>query len=126
MKTYTGACHCKKVRFEVESDMGKVIECNCSHCYMKGLTLIFVPESQFKLTIDGKSAEPQDAHEGLTEYLFNKKIIHHMFCNVCGVESYAHAISWEDGTPTVAVNVRCLDDVDMNALTVTKFEGKNL
>jgi len=29
-KTYSGGCHCGKVRYEMASDVAKVISCNCS------------------------------------------------------------------------------------------------
>ena len=31
-RTHTGGCHCKKVRYEVTSDLSQVISCNCSNC----------------------------------------------------------------------------------------------
>jgi hypothetical protein len=31
-----------------------------------------------------------------------------------------------DGTEMRAVNVRCLDDVDIDSLEVTKYDGKSL
>jgi hypothetical protein len=31
-----------------------------------------------------------------------------------------------DGTPMVGVNVRCLDGVDLDAVQITKFDGKRL
>ncbi|HWL89462.1 MAG TPA: hypothetical protein VNO21_26845 [Polyangiaceae bacterium] len=34
-KTYRGRCHCGKVHFEVTTDLGRVVECNCSHCSRK-------------------------------------------------------------------------------------------
>src|SRR5262245_51884510 len=33
---YQGSCHCGRVSFEVEGDLGQVMECNCSHCSRKG------------------------------------------------------------------------------------------
>lgn len=115
MKTYTGGCHCKKVRYEATTDLSSILECNCSHCAKKGLLLNFIPESQFRLV-----TEPGE----LTDYQFNKKIIHHLFCSTCGVQSFARGVG-PDGTPTVALNVRCLDDVDIAALVLTPFDGKN-
>ncbi|HEX6635136.1 MAG TPA: GFA family protein, partial [Usitatibacter sp.] len=32
---YKGSCHCGRVAFEVEGDIGAVIECNCSICSKK-------------------------------------------------------------------------------------------
>ena len=126
MKTHTGECHCGKVSYTVEDDLENVIECDCSHCYAKGLILSFVPQDNFHLTINGKEASPDESvSAGLTEYLFNKKFIHHVFCDVCGVESYAYAIM-PDGQKTVSVNLRCFKDFDIGTVTIMKYSGKDL
>lgn len=33
---YQGGCHCGRIPFDVEGEMGTVNECNCSHCRPKG------------------------------------------------------------------------------------------
>ena len=129
MKTYTGGCHCGHVKFEAQIDLEneKVIECDCSHCYKKGFVLSFIPASSFKLMLDGEVADVlSEELSGLTEYLFNKKWIHHMFCSTCGVQAYGHALEPKSGEQTVAVNLRCVDDLDFSTLSITKFNGKDL
>lgn len=116
MKTHTGGCHCKRVRYEVELDLTQpVIECNCSHCFVKGLVLSFTPKTQFTLL---------SGEDNLTEYRFNTEKIAHLFCTTCGVESFGYG-EMPDGTPTAAINVRTLDDVDLNALTRQPYDGKS-
>jgi hypothetical protein len=61
----------------------------------------------------------------LADYQFNKKLIHHQFCHECGVESFARGTAPGAGE-MVAVNVRCLDGVDLGALALTPFDGKKL
>jgi len=114
MKAYSGGCHCKRVRFDVTADLSNVISCNCSHCQAKGFLLTFTPTSNFTL----KSGE-----EALTEYRFNKKHIEHVFCEDCGVQPFARAKA-PDGTDTIAVNVRCLDDVDIAGLKPVPVDGR--
>ena len=116
MKTYTGGCHCGKVRYEVSMDLKGTMTCNCSHCSKKGFVLAFVPANQFKL-LSGK--------DNLAEYQFNKKMIHHLFCKTCGVQSFGKGKS-PDGSPTVAVNLRCVDDLDYSKLPTTEYNGKAL
>ena len=113
MKTYTGGCHCSAVRYEVETDLEKIIHCNCSHCEKKGLFLNFVDKEKFKL-LAGK--------ENLTEYLFNKKSIRHLFCRACGVQSFSEGVTF----PKIAINVRCLDGIDISKLVLTPYNGKDL
>lgn len=114
--TYTGSCHCGAVRYTVEADLSQpAIACNCSMCGRTGTLLSFVPIEKFKL---------EKGSESLTDYQFNKHVIHHLFCRVCGIKSFARGTA-RDGSPTVAINTRCLDDVEVSKLNVTPFDGKS-
>lgn len=113
---HSGGCHCGKVRYEVELDLASpVIACNCSMCGRAGTYLSFVPADKFKLL----SGEGE-----LTDYLFGKQHIHHLFCRQCGIKAFARGAG--KSGPTVAVNVRCLDEVELNDLTVQHYDGKSL
>jgi hypothetical protein len=113
-KTYTGGCHCGKVRYRAKLDLEKpVIACNCSMCGRVGSMLTFIGADDFTLL---------SGEEVLTDYLFNHKHIHHLFCSVCGIKSFARGMNKD--RPMVAVNTRCLDDVDIDKLTVQHFDGK--
>jgi len=116
MKSYSGGCHCGKVRYEVTTDPTQAIACNCSHCARHGLWLTFVKPDQFKLL----SPESE-----LTEYRFNKRAIQHLFCPTCGVQSFARGTG-KDGQEAYAVNVRCLDAVDISTLSPKPFDGRRL
>ncbi len=59
-----------------------------------------------------------------TEYLFNKHRIHHLFCKTCGIESFAKATA-PDGTPTMAINVNCLEGVEPRELKSQHFDGRS-
>lgn len=115
-QTYTGGCHCGKVRYEVTTDLKQAFSCNCSICSKRGWILSFVPADQFNLIQGG---------DGLTDYQFAKKTIHHLFCPECGVSSFARGSHPQKGE-MIAVNVRCLDDVDISALQITQVDGKSL
>ncbi len=114
-QTHQGGCHCKAVRFEVTTDLAKVITCNCSMCGKAGTILTFVPADQFKL----KSGE-----ESLSSYHFNKKHINHLFCKHCGIKSFARG-KGADGKEMIGVNIRCLDDFDQLKVTPTHVDGKS-
>lgn len=113
-KAWTGGCHCGRVRYEVKADLAQVISCNCSICQKTGTWLTFVPAVDFKL-LSGEG--------DLTDYQFNKKIIHHLFCKVCGIRSFACGVG-PGGQEMVAINVRCLDDVDLSGITPMPYDGK--
>ncbi len=115
-QTYTGGCHCGKVRYEVDMDTLKnVVSCNCSICTKRGTLLAFAPAHHFRLL---------SGAESLSDYQFHKKIIHHLFCKECGVASFGRGVG-HDGSEMVAVNARCLDDIDVTSLSVTHYDGKS-
>lgn len=114
-RTYTGGCHCGKVRYEVKTDLKQVVACNCSICSKRGWLLTFVPADQ--ITFQGEV-------DGLTDYQFGKKHIHHLFCPVCGVGSFSRGAT-PDGRAMIAVNVRCLEVVDPSMLTLTSYDGRS-
>ncbi len=115
-KTYSGGCHCGAVRYEASASLEQVISCNCSICTKKGPLLAFVPAGSFTL---------KSGRDNLQDYQFNKHVIHHLFCRTCGVESFATGTG-PNGAEMVALNVRCLDGVDLASLTIVPFDGRSL
>lgn len=115
-RTYEGGCHCGRVRYEVKTDLGSIISCNCSICQKHGLLLTFIPTAHFKLL---------SGEDELSDYQFAKKQVHHLFCRHCGVESFGKG-SAPDGTEMVAINVRCLEGVDLTSLNPAPFDGRSL
>lgn len=115
-KTYKGGCHCGAIRFNVETDLGKVITCNCSMCARAGTMLNFVPAEQFTL---------EKGEEALSNYHFNKKVIDHLFCKHCGIKAFARGKGW-DGKAAVGVNIRCLDDFDQLKVEPMPYDGKSM
>jgi hypothetical protein len=115
-RKHAGGCHCGAIRFEIETALEQAMSCNCSYCQKRGSLLTFVPRAHFNL-LAGEHA--------LTDYQFNHKVIHHLFCASCGIGSFGRGTG-SDGVEMVAVNVRCLDGVDLDALKVTPFDGKSL
>ena len=113
---YKGSCHCGRIAYEVEGDLGEVMACNCSMCSRKGSLLWFVPRGSLRLLTP---------EENLETYTFNKHKIKHRFCAACGIHPFAEAAD-PAGNPTAAVNVRCLEGVDLSALPVKQFDGRAL
>lgn len=113
---YQGSCHCGQVAFEVEGDLGEVMECNCSICSRKGALLWFVPREKLKLLTP---------EETLATYLFNKHVIKHRFCPKCGIHPFGEGIA-PTGERMAAINVRCLEEVDFASLSVKHFDGRAL
>jgi hypothetical protein len=113
-QTYEGSCHCGAVAYAAKLDFDQpVISCNCSHCQRKGFLLAFLAPDAFDL---------KQGREALSEYRFNKEQIAHLFCATCGVQSFAEG-KGPGGAVMVAVNVRCLEGVDPDGLTLQKIDG---
>jgi hypothetical protein len=115
-KHYTGSCHCGKVRYDVSLELGQVMQCNCSLCSRAGYLMTFVPGQQFKL---------ESGEDNLIDYQFNTHNIHHTFCKTCGVRSFARGKD-RQGNAMVMINVRCLQDVDPNTLSIKQVDGKSI
>lgn len=113
MQHYSGGCHCGAIKFEVDADLEHTIVCNCSLCSKTGAILTFVPAGKFTLLA---------GEDNLNDYQFNKKVIHHLFCKTCGMRPFGRG-NGPDGSPTVAVNARCLDGVDALSLKPQFFDG---
>ena len=113
MKTLEGGCHCGRVRFRVIADLDRVTECNCSMCGKKGFLHLIVAPENFEL-VSGK--------DDLTTYTFNTGVAKHTFCKVCGIHPFYVPRSDPD---KIDINVRCLDNVDIDKLAVKKFDGRH-
>ena len=113
---YTGSCHCGRVAFEAEGEIDQAMACNCSMCQRKGSLLWFAPRTQFEL----KTAE-----DAAGTYLFHKHVIKHRFCRVCGIHPYAEADHPKTGVPTAAINVRCIDGIDLNQIKIVHVDGRS-
>lgn len=112
--TYQGSCHCGAVRYHTSLDLSApVITCNCSMCGRSGTMLAFVPPDKFTL---------DSGEDHLTSYQFNKKAIDHVFCKTCGIKPFARGQG--PNGPMIAVNVRCLDGVDVFAIKTEQVDGK--
>ncbi|TMA71656.1 MAG: GFA family protein [Deltaproteobacteria bacterium] len=114
--TYSGGCHCGRVAFEVDGEIEQVVACNCSICSKRGYLLWFVPREQLRL------ATPEAE---LATYTFNTGRVKHHFCPRCGCAPFGIG-SDKRGTPTAAINVRCLDGVTLSALKVVRYDGRSL
>ena len=62
----------------------------------------------------------------MTTYLFNKHFIEHRFCPTCGTQPFAFATDPRTGVPTAAINVRCLEDIDLASLQRMPYDGRSL
>jgi hypothetical protein len=116
MMKYQGSCHCGQISFEVEGLLEQAMECNCSHCSRKGYLLWFLPRQKLKLL---------SSEADLGTYTFNKHAIKHHFCAQCGCAPFGFGTS-RSGEATAAVNVRCLEGVELSSLKRVPVDGRSL
>ncbi len=113
---YKGSCHCGNIAFIAEGEIESTLACNCSICSRKGTLLWFVPAAKVELLTP---------RENITTYTFNKHIIKHQFCGVCGVQPFGEAVD-PKGNPTFAINIRCIEGIDPLAVPVHHYDGKSV
>lgn len=113
---YKGSCHCGNVAFEVEGEVESALACNCSICLRKGSLLWFVPHEKLQL----KTSE-----EAVSTYEFNKHVIKHRFCAKCGIHPFGEAVD-PKGNRVAAINLRCIEGIDLESVPVHEFDGRSL
>jgi hypothetical protein len=113
---YKGSCHCGKLAFEVEGEIKSALSCNCSICSRKGSLLWFVPRDELRL---------RTPEEAASTYTFNKHVIKHRFCPTCGIHAYGEGVD-PKGNRMAAINVRCLEGVDLASVPVQHFDGRSM
>ena len=125
MKFYKGACHCGKVRFEIEADIDHVRSCDCSVCRKRGALNFRIPKEKLNLLT------PWDE---LTLYQWGSKTAKDYFCPNCGILPFrqpaalSQAEISEGKTPFEgwAVNVRCLEGIDLDSIPVKNVYGSKI
>ena len=110
---YEGGCHCGAVRYEVEGPIEGVELCNCSICTRTAYLHWYVAPERFRLLTP---------REAFATYEFGTRVAKHHFCRTCGISPFRRARSDPD---QVDVNARCLEDVDLDALPVSRFDGRH-
>jgi hypothetical protein len=116
MATHQGSCHCGKVAFEVEGEIDSALSCNCSMCQRKGSLLWFVPRAQLRLS---------SGEDALATYTFNKHVIRHKFCSACGIHPFGEATD-PKGNAMAAINLRCIEGIDLAAVPVHHYDGRSI
>lgn len=105
----TLSCHCGGVRFEVNAELGKLTECNCSTCARHGFLHWKMRPDQARLTT---------TRIGLSTYAWRSIAGGHHFCRTCGVPIA------RTGPNYFSINARCLDDIDVFTLEVSRYDGR--
>lgn len=125
MSKYKGSCHCGRVRFEIEAEIDHVRVCDCSICRRRGALNHRIPKENLLLLTPW---------EDLVLYQWGSKTAKDFFCPTCGILPFRRP---GDPTPAEiaegakpfdgwAVNVRCLEGVDIESIPVKKIYGSRI
>lgn len=129
LKTYTGGCHCRAIRYSVALDLSaehpSATKCNCSICLKTNRIGLAVddPERDFKLL------SPASVDE-VAEYRFNTGNTHHRFCSRCGIHCFVHGSYVLEGSEVrhFSINAVTLDPdqegLDLRGFKIGYWDGK--
>lgn len=110
-----GSCHCGNVKFEAEGAIEGALSCNCSMCQRRGSLLWFLPRDAVRLTTP---------ESDLATYTFNQHVIQHRFCPKCGIHVFGEGTD-PKGNRVAAVNIRSLEDIELDRIPVQHYDGRS-
>ena len=113
-EVYKGSCHCGQVLFEVRMDLDHVRVCDCTLCQKRGALNHRVEESELTLLTP---------LEDMTLYQWHTKTARDYFCPTCGMLPFRRPRTAPD---LWTINVRCLDDVDLDSIPIERVYGSKL
>jgi len=113
-RTYRGSCHCGRIKFEVVADIDHVRVCDCSICRRRGALLHRVNEGDLRILTP---------IEELTLYQWNTRTAKDYFCPACGILPFRRP---RTAPGKWSVNVRCLEDVDLDSIPRKYVHGSKL
>jgi len=125
LKTYTGSCHCGDTRFEVDLDLDHVRVCDCSICRRRGALIHRVPNDALRVLTPMAN---------LTLYQWHTQTAEDYFCRRCGILPFRRprkrtTSEAQAGAPVFdgwGINVRCLDDVELDQIPIKRVYGSRL
>ena len=113
-QTFSVSCHCKAVKFEIDTDLEELTTCDCSICKRKNAVMIKVHESDMRIL---------SGQDNLTKYTFHTHTAQHYFCSTCGIYPFHRKRVTPD---YFGVNINCLEGFDPKGITVRETNGKNM
>jgi hypothetical protein len=111
---HRGTCHCGDVAIEFDTEIKGALSCNCSICQRSGALLVFLPRDAVKV---------EAAPDAMSTYTFNKHVIQHKFCKKCGIKVIGEGVD-PKGNKMTAVNIRCVDGLELDKIPLQHFNGR--
>ncbi len=125
LKTYSGSCHCGLVTFEVDADIDHIRSCDCSICSKRGALIYRVENDCLRITTP---------LEKMSVYQWHTKTAKDYFCPKCGILPFRRPSKLTEselksGMTSFegwAINVRCLDGIDLSAIPIKEIYGSKI
>ena len=111
---YTVSCHCGRLRLEIDAELGEVAECNCSICVRTGFLHWYVEPQVIRYLSE---------RQGASTYWWRDAVGGQHFCPNCGIAVIRTSTRYP---PPISINARCIEGVDIGALTIRQFDGRHL
>lgn len=113
MVTHDGACHCGRIRFELDGNVSSAMVCNCTLCSGVGAVWFGIANADLRFL---QSLEEARVHQ------FGTMTAKHYFCPGCGLHPFSR--------PRIAphawiVNLRCVPSADISSLVIKQFDGRD-
>lgn len=61
----------------------------------------------------------------MSTYTFNKHVLRHHFCPACGMRPFGEGVDPQGGA-IAAINIRCLEDIALEAIPVQHYDGRSI
>lgn len=115
--SFRGSCHCGRITYRLDdAEPTEAIACNCSICRRKGHLLAFFTPDKFTL---------ETSRDEIAVYTFGKHVIRHQFCKTCGCGPFSEGVG-PGGQAMVAINLRCVEGIDLAKIRIKPFDGASL
>jgi hypothetical protein len=111
-----GSCLCGDVQFEVEVDLAKGSQCNCTLCTRLGAVGSLVKPAAFRLT---------SAESTLASFTRTPEIGHRYFCARCHTYCFGKGHLEMLGGDFVSVNLNCIDGFDVSQTELVHWDGRH-
>ncbi len=119
MKILEGGCHCRKLRFQLETGLDlaqlPLRACQCSFCRHHGALSTSDPLGRVRFQVD----DPQK----LIRYRFGLHLADFLICGGCDI--YIAAVMEQDGQRWAVINANTLDQAAQLKQAVTPMDYEN-
>ncbi|WP_018234784.1 GFA family protein [Ensifer sp. BR816] len=112
-RPYRLSCHCGEIVVEVDAELSRLVECNCSTCRRSGFL-------HWKVDADAVRLVTQKRR--MSTYIWRGLTEGHHFCATCGTAIMRSGYPGD----RLSLNARCIEGVDVFALEVERYDRNDM